>query len=90
MAAFCSEFGGAVGISLTHLFGTDLCAEEYLLSSCIRYFVNLAKCHPYHSRNSFLRNVQIFPAYQTELHGPGGVVGIATGYGLDGPGIESR
>ena len=22
--------------------------------------------------------------------GPGGVVGIATGYGLDGPGIESR
>ena len=24
------------------------------------------------------------------MHGPGGVVGIATGYGLDGPGIESR
>ena len=23
-------------------------------------------------------------------HGPGSVVGIATGYGLDGPGIESR
>jgi len=25
-----------------------------------------------------------------DFHGPGGVVGIATGYGLDGPGIESR
>ena len=24
------------------------------------------------------------------IRGPGGVVGIATGYGLDGPGIESR
>ena len=24
------------------------------------------------------------------LSGPGSVVGIATGYGLDGPGIESR
>jgi hypothetical protein len=24
------------------------------------------------------------------LHGPGNSVGIATGYGLDGPGIESR
>ena len=23
-------------------------------------------------------------------HGPGSVVGVATGYGLDGPGIESR
>ena len=25
-----------------------------------------------------------------EYRGPGSVVGIATGYGLDGPGIESR
>jgi hypothetical protein len=25
-----------------------------------------------------------------QRHGPGSVVGIATGYGLDGPGIESR
>ena len=24
------------------------------------------------------------------MNGPGGAVGIATGYGLDGPGIESR
>ena len=28
--------------------------------------------------------------YYTCLSGPGNVVGIATGYGLDGPGIESR
>jgi hypothetical protein len=26
----------------------------------------------------------------SEMCGPGSVVGIATGYGLDGPGIESR
>jgi hypothetical protein len=28
--------------------------------------------------------------YQTDVCGPGSSVGIATGYGLDGPGIESR
>jgi hypothetical protein len=27
---------------------------------------------------------------QHKKHGPGSSVGIATGYGLDGPGIESR
>ena len=32
---------------------------------------------------------QIHIAYDT-IRGPGNVVGIATGYGLDGPGIESR
>jgi len=29
-------------------------------------------------------------ALYTKTCGPGSVVGIATGYGLDGPGIESR
>ena len=29
-------------------------------------------------------------AYPDNCCGPGSVVGIATGYGLDGPGIESR
>jgi hypothetical protein len=28
--------------------------------------------------------------HTTNLCGPGSSVGIATGYGLDGPGIESR
>ena len=28
--------------------------------------------------------------YSLGTSGPGSVVGIATGYGLDGPGIESR
>jgi hypothetical protein len=28
--------------------------------------------------------------YSTWIGGPGSVVGIATGYGLEGPGIESR
>jgi hypothetical protein len=32
----------------------------------------------------------IFYKIQTHGHGPGSLVGIATDYGLDGPGIESR
>jgi len=32
----------------------------------------------------------IFSSILTLLVGPGSVVGIATAYGLDGPGIESR
>jgi hypothetical protein len=31
-----------------------------------------------------------FMKFIQELGGPGSVVGIATAYGLDGPGIESR
>jgi hypothetical protein len=31
-----------------------------------------------------------FKALPATLSGPGSVVGIANGYGLDGPGIESR
>jgi len=31
-----------------------------------------------------------FPGFKKRSYGPGSVVGIATVYGLDGPGIESR
>ena len=31
-----------------------------------------------------------FDKYKITFSGPGNVVGIATAYGLDGPGIESR
>jgi len=34
--------------------------------------------------------VQIFRNNHNKSSGPGSVVGIANGYGLDGPGIESR
>ena len=37
--------------------------------------------------------IKSFPSFSKVplgLSGPGSVVGIATGYGLDGPGIESR
>jgi hypothetical protein len=36
-----------------------------------------------------LVDVRIF-TYVYQMRGPGSSVGIATGYGLDGPGIESR
>ena len=42
VSVFCSEFDGVVGINLTHLFETYLCAEECLLSSFTRCLVNLA------------------------------------------------
>jgi hypothetical protein len=38
------------------------------------------------SRYGLVRNNMV----HLNLSGPGSVVGIATGYGLDGPGIESR
>ena len=37
-----------------------------------------------------MRSVRIFLVLYEVLCGPGSSVGIATGYGLDGPGIESR
>ena len=33
---------------------------------------------------------KLFKSLMILLIGPGSVIGIATGYGLDGPGIESR
>ena len=53
-------------------------------------FVITPKCHNL-SYPCYLvgRHVQFSCDYQ-KLFGPGSVVGIATGYGLEGPGIESR
>ena len=40
---------------------------------------------------SMKHNYEEFITYSVlSLSGPGSVVGVATGYGLDGPGIESR
>jgi hypothetical protein len=36
------------------------------------------------------RSLQYFTMHLWGVYGPGSVVGIATGYGLDGPGIESQ
>ena len=33
---------------------------------------------------------ELLPNYSYDVSGPGSVVGIATGYGLDGLGIETR
>ena len=35
-------------------------------------------------------DLEVFKIDHTVRSGPGSSVGIATGYGLDGPGIESR
>jgi hypothetical protein len=40
--------------------------------------------------HSLVHNVTNFTCSSIILRGPGSSVGIATGYGLDGPGIESR
>ena len=39
---------------------------------------------------SLINNYKHILVEYTYICGPGGVVGIATAYGLDGPGIESR
>jgi len=36
------------------------------------------------------KQINYFPMFIVHKCGPGSVVGIATAYGLDGPGIESR
>jgi hypothetical protein len=54
---------------------------------------HLLNMQHYNSNNfqTFLENIMLL--YSTLVwrrHGPGIIVGIATGYGLDSPGIESR
>ena len=72
--------------------------------SLLRWAVNQILIRELHVINYILRAIdqytQTFTSnalhsmyYSLLLHvssGPGSVVGIATGYGLDGPGIESR
>ena len=38
----------------------------------------------------FIPEISLIVSQYWESSGPGSAVGIATGYGLDGPGIESR
>ena len=47
----------------------------------------------FHTGNAWYRSTSFttaFCRFPIEVCGPGSLVGIATGYGLDGPGIESR
>ena len=44
----------------------------------------------YRSNNTSLVIAPDLTDVTAEFFGPGSVVGIVTGYGLDGPGIESR
>jgi hypothetical protein len=39
---------------------------------------------------TLLLGVRVFMCFMRPISGPGSSVGIATGYGMDGPGIESR
>ena len=39
--------------------------------------------------NQIKKNQHNFPNFKNQMSGPGSVVGKATAYGLDGPGIES-
>jgi hypothetical protein len=63
----------------------SLCFEDR--SRCFggAYFFNLVAKEMCFSET----DVNFLPGYIT-LYGPSSSVGIATGYGLDGPGIESR
>jgi len=52
-------------------------------TSCILTLLLILQCTCSCKTKSFLKYVFCY-------NGPGSVVGIATAYGLDGPGIESR
>jgi hypothetical protein len=58
----------------------------------LRFTKENVPCTFYLEDGSFkiLRNVGKFPSVYTFSCEPGSVVGIATGYGLDGPWIKSR
>ena len=54
---------------------------------------------PFYTRHTALQkpryvcqveHTYLYCSRHNKYGGPGGVVGLATGYGLDGPGIESR
>ena len=63
------------------LYGFALLWWQYTLESSTKLWNSLVWV-------SLMLNI-ILKSYKEES-GPGSVVGIATGYGLDGPGIESR
>jgi hypothetical protein len=56
----------------------------YSLSSSIKFNYYVSRVELY------CINLLDEKVFQSSLCGPGSVVGIATGYGLDDPGIESR
>ena len=71
---------------VTNLFRINLYWSTGLT---VRFYISSTVRH-----NSFLRGykkiIHYLLLYYIPFCGPGSSVGIATGYGLDGPGIESR
>ena len=69
--------------SLTRLHSA--CCSKVLpgRNTCVMYYGSIPKTR-------ILMCFPVYPANCAKHRGPGSVVGIATGYGLDGPGIESR
>jgi len=57
-------------------------AARTFLQNVLAYLTNYYLPHP--------RRQQFYPFFTRKICGPVSVVGIATGYGLDGPGIESQ
>jgi hypothetical protein len=47
-------------------------------------------CSISHQLSMYVQGTIHFQMYYAHLRGPGSSVGIATGYGMDDPGIESR
>jgi hypothetical protein len=72
------------GMNFFYLFDVTLCS---LISNLPTFRMNKLSCR---CRQYFTPKGHSISARLHDICGPGRVVGIATGYGLDGPGIEFR
>ena len=72
-----------------HILGACRCNFPYRETVCVSFDTKLCAVMDSGSRWTWVSTVLSAIALDS-LHGPGSVVGIATGYGLDGPGIEYR
>jgi hypothetical protein len=77
-------------LEMAAIFGGGWERDGLILQISVNVFVCLSVCQEY---IEFSPHTAVLPfKYTVNLlkHGPGSSVGIGTGYGLDGPGIESR
>jgi hypothetical protein len=75
-----------VNVNLHYLFLLEACRDRLILNELNEKCITLVSLYSY----TMMHGQQNIKPVKFVLCMPGSSVGIATGYGLDGPGIESR